>query len=240
MNTETDRISQQVQELESLRRQTRRLSIWTTLALATIVVVGVGAIINSFYGLVRPGPEQDAFLNRLGGELQRDLPPAVEKFAQPSMKRLRPAIEAELKRWDARAPQVMDAALQELNTMGTNLPVRTALILEQTVGKALQQRDQQLRKILPNARDEQMITLLDSIHIEAQDQLLKAGEKAFNPHLNSLQSILANLDKIEKTEPVKGSQEIDTWQVAFLFVDVFGQEFKDIPVAQNTQPQEIK
>ena len=241
MSTEnTDTVSQQIQELESLRRQTRRFNFWATLVLAIIVCVGACAIINSFYGLTIAGPKQDEFLKCLGGELQRQVPPAVQKFAEPSVKRLKPAVEAELKRLDARAPQVVDAALRELNTMGTNLPVRAGFILEQTVGKALATRDDRLRKMFPGTTDQKMITLLDSMHVEAQDQLLKAGEKLFNPHLNSIQSILANLDKIEKTEPVDARQEINPWQVAFLFMDVFSQEFKDLAVTQTTKPQETK
>ena len=82
--------------------------------------------------------------------------------------------------------------------------------------------------------------MLDSIHLEAQDQLLKTGEKLFNPHLNSIQNILADLEKIEKTEAVNAKQEINPWQVAFLFMDVFTQEFKDLAVAETTKPQEKK
>lgn len=241
MSTEnTDTVSQQIQELESLRRQTRRFNLWATLALATIVFVGVGAIINSFYGLTISGPKQAEFLKCLSGELQREVPPAVQKFAEPSVKRLKPAVEAEIKRLDARAPQVVDAALRELNTMGTNLPVGAGIILEQTVGKAVAARDERLRKMFPGTTDGKVIVLLDNIHIEAQDQLLKASERMFNPHLNSIQSILANLDKIEKTEPVDATQEINPWQVAFLFMDVFSQEFKDLAVTQTTKSQETK
>jgi hypothetical protein len=241
MSTEnTNSVIQQIQELDRLRRQTRRFSLWTTLALTTIVVVGVGAIINSFYGLTISGPKQEEFLKCLGSELQREMPPAVQRFAAPSVRRLKPAVEAEIKRLDARAPQVVDAALRELNTMGTNLPARAGLILEHTVGKALALRDDRLRKMLPGATDDKMINLLDSIHVETQDQLLRAGEKIFNPHLNSIHSILANLDKIEKTEPVDARQEINPWQVAFLFMDVFDQEFKDLAVVASTKSQETK
>jgi len=238
MSTET--INQQIQELESLRRQTRRLSLLITLALAVIVIIGVGAIINSFYGLTVSGPKQDAFLKHLGGRLQTEVLPMVQKLADPSIKRLKPAVEAELQRLDARAPQVADAAIRELNTLGTNLPVRAGIILDQTVGKELQKRDARLHKMFPGVGDQQIVTLLDSIHLEAQDQLLKTGEKLFNPHLNSIQNILADLEKIEKTEPVNTKQEINPWQVAFLFMDVFTQEFKDLAVTETAKPQEKK
>jgi len=238
MNTEA--ISQQIHELESLKRQTRRFNLCITLALVVVVLVGVGAIISSFYDLTISGPKQDEFLKALGGRLQVDVLPMVRKLADPSVKRLKPAMEAELQRLDARAPEVADAAIRELNILGTNLPVRAGIILDQTVGKELQKRDARLRKMFPGVTDQQVVTLLNNIHLEAQDQLLKTGEKLFNPHLNSIQKILADLEKIEKTEAVTIKQEINPWQVAFLFMDVFTQEFKDLAVTETAKPQETK
>ncbi len=239
MSTEnTDTISQQVEELERLRRETRRFNFWTTLALAAIVVVGVGAIINSFFGLTMSGPKQDEFLTHLGGQLQRDALPAGRKYAEPAVKRLRPVLEVELKRLDARAPEVADAALRELSILGTNLPLRAVSVLDQTINRELQERNKRLHKILPGVTDQQVTTLLDNMQVEAHDQLQKTGEKLFNPHLNSIQSILANLEKIEKTERVNPKQEINPWQVAFVFMDVFTHEFKDLDVTETTKPQE--
>ena len=164
----------------------------------------------------------------------------VKRLADPSIKRLKPAVESELKRLDTRAPEVADAAIRELNTLGTNLPARAGIILDQTVGKELQKRDARLHKMFPGVTDKQILTLLDSIHLEAQDQLVKTGEKLFNPHLNSIQAILADLEKIEKTEAVNTKQEINPWQMAFLFMDVFTQEFKDLAVTQTASAQETK
>jgi len=236
----TEPISQQIQELESLRRQTRRLNFYLTLTLAAIVLVGVGAIINSFYGLTIAGPKQDAFVKHLGGRLQTEVLPMVKRLADPSLKRLKPAVESELKRLDARAPEVADAGIRELNTLGTNLPVRAGIILDQTVGQELRKRDTRLHKMFPGVTDQQIVTLLDNVHLEAQDQLLKTGEKLFSPHLNSIQAILADLEKIEKTEAVDPKQEVNPWQVAFLFMDVFTQEFKDLAVTPTAKAQETK
>ena len=229
----TEAIKEQIKELESLRRQTRRFSLWATLALATIVLVGVGAIIISFYGLTVSGPKQDEFVKHLGGQLQTQVLPVVWKSADYSIKRLKPVVEAELQRFDARAPEVADAAIRELNHLGTNLPVRTELMLDQTVGKELQQREAQLRKLFPGASDAQVASLLEGMQLEAQDQLLKTGEKLFHSHANSIQSILASLEKIEKTEPVDPKQDVNPWQVAFLFIDVFTHEFKDLGVTET-------
>jgi hypothetical protein len=236
----TEVISEQIKELENQRRQTRRFNLWVTVALAVIAISGVGAIISSFYDLTSSGPKQDEFLKHLGGRVQADVLPLVQRLADPSIKRLKPAVEAELKRLDARAPEVAAAAIQELNTMGTNLPVRTGIILEQTVGKALHERDDRLRKMFRGVTDQQVVNVLDNIHLEAQDQLVKTGEKLFQPHLNSIHSILANLEKIEKTERVNAKQEINPWQMAFLFMDVFTQDFKELAVTEPAESQETK
>jgi hypothetical protein len=241
MSTEnTQPISEQIKELEHLRRQTRRVHLYTTLLLAFVVILGVGAIISSFYGLTVAGPKQNAYLKHLGSQLQSEVVPLAKRLADPSIKRLKPVVEAELKRLDARAPEVTGVALKELSLLGTNLTVRSGAVLQQTVGRALQQRDARLRKLLPGASDQQIAALLDNIHLEAQDQLLKSGEKVFNPHLNSIQSILADMEKIEATEPIAATQEINPWQVAYLFMDVFTQEFKDLAVTGTTKSQESK
>jgi hypothetical protein len=241
MSTENEApISQQIEELERLKRQTRRFNLWTTIALAVIVIVGVGAIVNSFYGLTVSGPKQDQFLSHLGGQLQREVLPAVQKFAQPTVKRLGPVLEAEMKQLDARAPAVVDAALRELSILGTNLPVKAATILDLTVSKELHQRNDQLHKILPGVTDRQVTTLLDSIQVEAQDQLQKTGEELFNPHLDSIHHILTDLEKIEKTEPLDARQDVNPWQVAFVFMDVFTQEFKDLDPTATTLSKETK
>lgn len=236
----TEDINKQILELEGLRRQTRRFSLGITLALAVVVLVGVGAIISSFYDLTVAGAKQDLFLKQLGGRLQVQVLPMVQKLVDPSIKRLKPAVETELQRLDARAPEIVNVAIRELNTLGTNLPVRAGFILEETVGKELQKRDARLRKMFPEATDEQVAILLNNIHLEAQDQLLKTGETLFNPHLNSIQNILADLGKIEKTEAVNTKQEISPWQMAYLFMDVFTQEFKDLSVSENAKTQEKK
>jgi hypothetical protein len=58
--------------------------------------------------------------------------------------------------------------------------------------------------------------------------------------LSSIQNILADLDKIEKTEAVNTKQDISPWQMAYLFMDVFTQEFKDLAVTENAKTQEKK
>ncbi len=233
-------INQQIEELERLKLQTRRFNLWATIALALIVIVGVGAIINSFYGLTVAGPKQDQFLTHLGGQMQRDLLPALQRVAQPTVKRMGPVLEAELKRLDARAPKVADAALRELSILGTNLPLRMVSVLDQTVNRQLQQRNDRLHKLLPGATDQQVIALLDSMQVEAQDQLARTGEKLFDPHLSSIHKILTDLETIERTEPMDAKQEIHPWQVAFVFMDVFTHEFKDLAPSATATIKETK
>ena len=223
-------VTQQIQELESLRRQTRRFSLCTVFMLVAIVLAGVSVIISSIYSLTLAGPKQDEFVKQFSGKLEKEVLPAVQRAADPSLKRLKPAVEMELRRLDARAPQLADAALKELEKLGTNLPVRAEAVLDKTVGKTLQAREAKLRQMFPGLYDKQIATLLENLQAETQDQIAKTAERLFNPHLNSIQSILASMEKIQKTEPIDPKAEINPWQVAFLFVDVFTQEFKDLAV----------
>jgi hypothetical protein len=237
MNAEE--IHQQIQELEKLRGQTRRFRLFTILVLIAIVVAGVGAIIHAAHSLTIAGPKQKEFVNQFSARVQNEVLPIAEKIASGSVERLKPAVEAEMQKLNARAPQVADAALKELDTMGNELPVEAEKILDQTVGDTVKQREDKLRKMYPGY-DEQLGIMLQNLTDEAQDQLARYGEKIFNPHLNSIQNILASLEKIQKTEPIDLKQAVDPWQTAYLFCDVFVTEFKDLAAANATRTKETK
>lgn len=228
----SDDVKKQIAELELVREQTRRFRRLTIVALIGIVIAGTGAIINSVYGLALKGPKQDAFVQHLGKNLKTELLPAVQRLASGSIQRLKPAVDREVGRINDLAPEIAGVALRELEVLGNELPTRSERILDQTFGAALQAREAKLRRMFPGTYDAKIASLLENLNLEAQDQILQTSEKIFAPHLNSLQGILASLEKIQKTEPVNNSQEIGSLQVAYLFADVFVQEFKDFSVTK--------
>jgi hypothetical protein len=236
----TEEAKQLIQELGDLRRQTNRFRLLTIIALLAIVIAGVSAIINSFRSLTLAGPKQKAFISNLSTNLQQDLLPVVQKIAGRSVERLKPAVEKELKEINGRAPEVADIALNELNQMGSELTVQAGKVLDRTISGTLQKREGKLRKMYSDVYDKQIDTLLNNLTLEAGDQLARCTENLFNPHLNSVQSILVNLEKIQKTEPIDASKDIDAWQVAFMFMDVFVHEFKDLapPETAKSKPAE--
>jgi hypothetical protein len=234
----TEEAKQLIQELEKTRLQTRRFRLLTIIALLVIVIAGVSAIIESIYSLTLAGPRQTAFVSNLGANLQQDLLPIVQKITGRSLERLKPAVERELSNANARAPEVADVALKELDQMGSELMVQAGKVLDQTVSGMLQKREGKLRALYPGVYDQQIGILLNNLTLEAQDQLARSGENLFNPHLNSVKNILTNLEKIQKTEPIDASQTIDSWQVAFMFMDVFVHEFKDV-AGPETAPLKV-
>jgi hypothetical protein len=226
MNTEEAK--QLIKELEHIRRQTYRFRLLTIIALLAIVFTGVSAIVESFSGLAHAGPRQEIFLSNLNTNMQRDLLPIVQKITGRAVDRLKPAIEKELQEINGRAPEVADVALNELDQMGNELTIYAGKVLDQTINGTLQKREGKLRKMYPGLYDKQIDTLLNNLTLEACDQLNQTGENMFNPHLNAVQTILIDLEKIQKTEPVDASRNVDSWQVAYMFMDVFVHEFKDM------------
>jgi hypothetical protein len=233
----TDAIKSQIYELEELRRQARRTTFYTAVGLVLIAIISVGAILHSMYSLTRTGPKQDEFIVHLGARLQTDILPVVRKCAEDSVKHLKPTLEAELKELDTRAPKLAETALREILIMGTNVPTRAAAVFETSLNRPLEQREQKLRHMYPSVTDAQMTTLVENVRAETEDQLARTAEKLFNPHLNSIDRIMANVDKIANSEPANPKQDIDSWQVAFLFLDVFTHEFKDLG-ADAAHPKE--
>ena len=226
----------QIQELEKIRKQTRRMRLLTMIALLVIVITGVSAIINSAYSLTLAGAKQDLFIKTLGGYLQRDMAPVLQTMAARSLGRLKPAVESEMQQVNRRAPEVAQVALQQLNLMADELPVQTGKIIDQTVDSTVHKRDLKLRQLYPDLYDKQFSLLLNNLTLETQDQLAQSGETLFNPHLNAVQHILVNLDKIQQAEPVGTDKNIDAWQVTFMFMDLFVTEFRDIAPAASPAP----
>jgi hypothetical protein len=236
----TEEAKQLIQELEKLRRQTHRFRLLTIISFLAIVIAGVSAIIESVYSLTLAGPRQEMFISNLTTNLHRDLLPIVQKIAGRSVDRLKPAIEKELKDINGRAPEVADVALNELDQMGNELLLQAGKILDQTISGTLQRREAKLRRMYPDVYDKQIEILLNNLALETGDQLGRSGENLFNPHLNSVQSVLVNLEKIQKTEPIDAGRDVDAWQVAFMFMDVFVHEFKDLAPPEPVKPNAVE
>ena len=205
----TEEAKQLIQELDKLRIQARRFRLLTIIALVVIVIAGVSAIIESAYSLTSAGPRQEEFVRYLSADLKVNLLPTVQKIAGRSVEILKPAVEKELREMNGRAPEVADVALRELDQMGGELTVQAGKVLDQTITGTLQKRQGKLRQMYPDVYDKQIDVLLNNLALEVQDQLAQSGENIFNPHLNSIQSILANLEKIQKAEPVDAKKEIE-------------------------------
>jgi uncharacterized membrane protein YukC len=99
----TEEAKQLIQELEKIRRQTRRFRLLTFIALLVIVISGVSAIIESAYSLTLAGPRQEEFVRNLSADLKDNLLPTVQKIAGRSVEALKPAVEKELKEINRRA-----------------------------------------------------------------------------------------------------------------------------------------
>jgi predicted PurR-regulated permease PerM len=233
----TEEAKQLIQELEKLRVQTRRFRLLTVISLLVIVIAGVSAIIESVYSLTLAGPRQEEFVRNMSADLKDNLLPTVQKIAGRSIEALKPAVEKGLREINGRAPEVADVALRELDAMGGELTVYAGKVLDQSVTGTMQKRQNKLRRMFPNTYDKQIDILLNNLTLEAQDQLAQNGGNIFNSHLNSIQSILANLDKIQKTEPVAATNNVDSWQVAYMFMDVFVHEFKDLSPSESAAPK---
>jgi hypothetical protein len=130
---------------------------------------------------------------------------------------------------------VADVALKELNTLADELPTQSDKIFDRSVHDMMLKRETKLRQMYPDVYDKKIDLLLNNLSLEAQDQLGQTGEKIFAPHLNSVQSILVNLDKIQKTEPLASNKDVDSWQVAYMFMDLFVTEFKDLAPAETAR-----
>lgn len=229
-----DDVKRQIEELESLRSQTRRWRLGSVLAIITIVVVCVWKIVGGVADLVREGPGQQEFMADLQKGLKTEVVPAVEKIVAQTVNEIKPAIDLELKRLNDRVPDIAAALKKEVEALTANLPKRAEKILDGSFGSMIRKREEKIRKMYPGVTEDKIATLVTSLTGEANEQIEHIVDSLFTPHLRALNSITENIAHIQKTEAVDAAAEFPTWEMASLLFDLLHEEFKGIDT--GTEP----
>jgi hypothetical protein len=226
MNAEE--VQKQVQELESLRSQTRKWRTGSVLAIIAIVGFCVWRMIDGVAGLAQAGPRQDAFLGDVTSSLKKDVLPSVQKTATQAFYDIKPAVEREIQKLNDRAPDIAAALKKEVEILTHNLPNHGQKILDSTFGAMIKKREDKIRKMYPGVTEEKVATLVHNLVAEAHDQIEHVGDKLFAEHVLSLNNILDYVATIQKTEKVEDGAEFPKWEMASLIIDMLHQEFKDL------------
>jgi len=223
-----DEVQKQVQELESLRSQTRVWRTGSVLAIILIVVICVWRLIDGVTGLASPGPRQEAFLGDVTSSLKTNVVPGIQKIATQAIYDIKPLVEREIQKLNDRAPDIAAALKKEIELLTHNLPNRGEKVLDQTFGVMLKKREEKIRKLNPTVTEDRVASLVHNLVAEAHDQIEHVSDRLFAPHILSLNNILENVTEIQRTEKIDATEEFPKWEMASLIIDLLHDEFKEL------------
>jgi hypothetical protein len=195
-------VQRQIRELEDTRKKTRALRLGFSLALLAIVLGCMGLISSSLRGLMQPGPAQDEFSRQLSSNLQRDVLPRVQTIAGQTLTVLRPQVEAEFSKLNARAPEISGLALQHLQTLNQNVAKKGETTLEETFGAMLAKKEAKIRTMFPHVKEGQIKNMMQHVSTEAQNRIMQSHNALLSPHMNQLNGIVGSLTTIQAQEYV--------------------------------------
>lgn len=222
----------QIADLRDLRAQLTRWSVGIPVVAILIVLTGLWLITDAARGLVNEGPRREEFVTALTGGLKQDVVPMVESIARRTYTDTRAGLEREFERLNSRAPEISQALGSEVEKLLNNLPKRGESALKATFGEMIKKREADIRKMFPDATEQNVSTFVSNLMGEAEEQAHNLTAKLFGPQLIELDGILANIDRIRASEKLGPTEDLATWDTALLVVDLLRDEFKELHVQE--------
>ena len=223
MNSEQVQI--QIKELESLRSQMRAWRLAVTLVILLMVIICVGTLINSIYGLTQPGPRQEQFVAELSTGLQQGAMADIQQIGTQTLNSI--DFPAEFAKLNARTPEIAEATLKEMETLSQSLPERGEKVLNATFGEMIQSRETKIREMYPDVTEDKVHALGTNLTEEATMRTAQITQRLFDPHLKSMNAIVEDIVKIQHSEAVN-PREVPTWQMALLIFDIAREDFRGL------------
>ena len=220
-------VEKQVRELEAIRAQTRFWRIGATVSAFVIVIVCVAIMNNAVQNLVRPGPVQEQFVTEVSTGLQQNVVPELQRVAVQTVNDSQPIVAKEFSKLNKRVPDVAEASMKEFEALQKQLPERTEKVLDATFGEMLHQREDKIRAMFPGVTDEKLKMFLNNLTDEGHLRLSNVNHRLFDPHLQVMNGIAADMMRIEQIEAPNIKTEVPTWQMGLLLFDIARADFKD-------------
>lgn len=226
-------MQQQIERLDSLRRQTRiwQLSIWVIL-----LVLVIGCILtlrNAAFALADPGKAQDEFVSDLSAKLQENTLPKVTDMGTQALREIN--WQAEAQKLNKRTPELARASEEQIKLLANNLSASGKKVLDSTFDKALKDRESKIRGMYPDATPEQISGMLTALSQEAKEQAGDISTTLFAPHKQALDGIVADFNTIKAAEAPNIKGDEPTWEMGLLVFDIARADLKGLEQPTDTK-----
>lgn len=231
---DSDEVKRQVQELERLRAEIRWWRLGSMLAILLITVVCVATIASAVNGLVREGPRQQVFVDKVSEGFQQNVMPQVQTIASQTLTEIRPQVEAEFGKLNERAPEIAQASIKEFEILQRNLPERGEKVMTDTFGAMLKEKEPKIREMFPEATEENVAALVTNLTEVGQERVVLVNDKLFSGHMNAMNRIVEDLTFIQHAEAGNTKGMEPSWEMAILLLDLVREDLKELE--PKTQP----
>ena len=212
-------IQSDIAELKSARSQ---LKVWQgglVIVLAVFLIICVLVLKSTVDRLIGGDAQRKELASALGVEVQKTVVPKIQEVGTEVVKTV--DFQGQMKKLNDAAPKVGEVAMKEAGQLATDLPVDGQKILDDKFKAALERQSDALKKEFPGITDEQLKDLMSNLTVEATDQIFSVTNPLFSKHVDAMNDIMADTEKIRSSEGEgANSENLPTWDVAFLIMDI--------------------
>jgi hypothetical protein len=227
----SEEIQQKINELESVRSETRLWRWGASIAITIGVVWCVWSLGSSVRNLFVPGPVQDQFGSTLAAGLKRDVLPDVQSIATQALTESKPQIEVSFAQLNGKVPELTSTTMKQFDLLQTNIPQIGDKVLSASYGTMLTAKEAKLKEMFPEATDANISALVTNMTAEGTQQILASNKTLFSKHMAAMNGIETDLTKIQATEVVSPDQDKANWEMALLVVDGFHDDLSSLKAA---------
>ncbi len=235
-----EEITEKIRAHESIQKQIKFWRWGASGAIVLITVLCVASLIGQVHALFQPGPVQQEFASTLTDGLKRDVLPSVTDMAKQALTDSKPQVQAAFTKLNDRVPELTSTSLKQFDILQKELPEKGDKALQDTYGEMLKRQEPKIRAAYPDASDANVQALVTSMTAEGQSQIVSANNTLFAKHLAALNSIEADLTKIQDTEPVAANEDKANWEMALLVVDNFHSDLQSLQTQSDNTPKSLK
>ena len=228
----SDEIQRDIETIRLLRAQTSRWRTGLISAFIAIAVISSIVLWSSASNLSQDGPAKQQFVNDLTADIQGNIIPDAMGIGKDALTQIN--IQEEFTKLNSRAPDVANAATEQIKKLASDLPDQSVQTLDNEFDKALKDRQAKLKAEFPKATDEQLSTLMIGITSQAHTQVSLLADSLFTPHIETLNNIVGDLTKIEAEESLDKA-EMPTWQMVFLVSDIARSDFAQLQAQADAE-----
>lgn len=223
--------SAEIKELESLRKEIRVWRGSLTAIFGLVTVISLLVLWSALNGLAKSGDDQQRFIDAASANIQRDIVPDVEQLGVTTIHEI--DFAGEFKKLNDRAPELANASAEQLQLLAKELPERGEKVLNSELDGFFTSRKDKLKAEFPEATDAQVTELLTNLTSETHTQVTEVADSLFTPHIEALNDIVTDLNKIETAEAPNIKGEVPTWQMAFLVADIARADLSSLDDTQS-------